>query len=148
MFALTKYYLWFFLFCFIYTMVTGVIAALIPNEIAMTLLTVPYLAAMITVLYIFLKQQRRAPTATEKKYFTIAFILLFWLFNILGILGSVIYFAQQDPTIWDNFSAYMANAQFVLIVLVMLLLLSIPLALMTFWFYGKQAQRMAGRMFG
>lgn len=148
MFRLTKYYFWFFLFCIIYTMLTGVVAAVIPNELAMVLLTVPYLAAMVSVLYIFLKQQRRAPTATEKKHFTIAYILLFWLFNIFGILSSLVYFAQQDQTIWDNFLAYMINPQFILIVLAMVLVLSIPLVLITLWFYGKQAQRMAGRMFG
>lgn len=129
-------------------MMTGVIAALIPNELAMVLLTVPYLAAMISVLYLFLKQQRRAPSATEKKYFTVAYILLFWLFNLLGMISSIFYFSQQDPSIWDNFLTYLSNFQFVSMVVGMVMVLSIPLVLITLWFYGKQAERMAQRMFG
>lgn len=148
MFALTKYYLWFLLFCFIYTMVTGVVAALIPNEIAAALITMPYLAAMITVLYLFLKQKRRAPTAIEQRHFTIAFILIFWLFNVIGVVGSVLYFAQVEPAIWTNFLMYLTQLQFVSIVIAMVIVVSIPLVLITIWFYGKQAQRMALRMFG
>lgn len=148
MFTLTRYYLWFFFFCFVYTLVTGLIAAWIPNEIAAALVTTPYLAAMITVLHIFLKRQRRAPTARERKYFTVAFITCFWLFNLIGLLASLVYFAGQDPQIWDSFLSYLGHWQFLAMALGLVLLVSVPMVLITLWFYGKQAQRMALRMFG
>lgn len=147
MFTLRRYYLWFLFFCLLYTLVTGLIAAWIPNEIAAALVTTPYLAAMITVLHIFLKKQRRAPTATERKYFTVAFLICFWLFNLLGLLGSLAYFAMDDPSLWDSFWSYLGHWPFMLIVLGMVILISIPMVLITLWFYGKQAQRMALRMF-
>jgi hypothetical protein len=127
--------------------VTGLIAVWIPNEIAAVLVTTPYLAAMITVLHIFLKRERRAPSLNERKYFTIAFIICFWIFNLLGLLASMAYFAAQDPSIWENFVAYLSHAQFLFIVLGMVVLVSIPMVLITLWFYGKQAQRMALRLF-
>ena len=43
---------------------------------------------------------------------------------------------------------YLQNTQFLLTALIMLLMLAIPLYLITYWFYGKQAQRMAAKMFG
>ena len=113
----------------------------------MFMLTFPYLASMISVLYIFLKQQGRAPTTTEKRYFAIAFILLFWLFNVLGIISSIAYFAQQAPSIWSDYLLYLQNSEFVLMILAIAVAVSIPLVLITLWFYGKQAQRMAKRMF-
>lgn len=128
-------------------MVTGVIAALIPNELAMFMLTFPYLASMISVLYIFLKQQGRAPTVIEKRYFTIAFILLFWLFNLLSIISCIAYFALETPSIWSDYLGYLHNQQFLLLILAMVVAVSIPFVLITLWFYGKQAQRMAKRMF-
>ncbi|MDQ8953758.1 ABZJ_00895 family protein [Acinetobacter rudis] len=148
MFTLSRYYLWFLFFCFVYTIVTGLIAAWIPNEIAAALVTTPYLAAMITVLHIFLKRERRAPTSSEKKYFTVVFLICFWLFNILGLLASLAYFSAQDPNVWQSFLSYLNHGQFLLMALGMVVLVSIPMVLITLWFYGKQAQRMALRLFG
>ena len=42
----------------------------------------------------------------------------------------------------------MQNLRFMLTSLLMLLLIAIPLYLISYWFYGKQAQRMALKMFG
>jgi hypothetical protein len=42
---------------------------------------------------------------------------------------------------------YLKQPQFLSIMLIMLLMLAIPLYLITYWFYGKQAQRMASKMF-
>lgn len=148
MLALSKYYLYFFLLCLIYTMIIGVVAALIPNQLAAALTALPYLGAMISVLFIFLKQQRRAPTLQEKRYFAVGYLLIFWIFNAIGIVGSVALFAQDDPQIWTDMLTYLQNSQFLILILVMALLIAIPLLLITYWFYGKQAQRMAQKMFG
>ena len=58
MVSLNKYFLWFFLLCLVLTMIAGVLAAILPNEIAGVFTALPYLLAMIIVLYRFLKQQR------------------------------------------------------------------------------------------
>ncbi|MFW2124971.1 ABZJ_00895 family protein, partial [Acinetobacter ursingii] len=71
MISLRLYYLWFFIICLVSTLVAGVLAAILPNNIAGILTAIPYLIAIIFVLFKFLKQQRRAPTATEKKKLTL-----------------------------------------------------------------------------
>ncbi len=55
---------------------------------------------------------------------------------------------MQDPEIWQNFLLYLQQPQFLSIVLIMALLIAIPLYLLTYWFYGPQARRMAQKMFG
>ena len=61
---------------------------------------------------------------------------------------TILIFSKGDPDIWQNFLLYLKNPQFMGVVLVMILLIAIPLYLLTYWFYGKQAQRMAKKMFG
>ncbi|CAB1222536.1 hypothetical protein SFB21_3145 [Acinetobacter bouvetii] len=146
--SLTRYFLWFFLFCFIFTCICGVLAALLPTGMGGILTIVPYLTAMILVLYKFLKQQQRAPTAQEQKKITLGFTLIFWGYNLAFLLLGIVLFAKNDPEIWQNFLLYLKNPQFMSIVLIMFLLVAIPLYLLTYWFYGKQAQRMAQKMFG
>lgn len=146
--SLTLYFLWFFLFCFIFTCICGVLAALLPTGMGGILTIVPYLMAMILVLYKFLKQQHRAPTDQERKKITLGFTLIFWGYNVFFLLVGLLIFAKSDPDIWQNFLLYIKNPQFMSVVLIMFLLIAIPLYILTYWFYGKQAQRMADKMFG
>ncbi|MEX7655594.1 ABZJ_00895 family protein, partial [Pseudomonas aeruginosa] len=64
---LRRYYLWFFLICFIMTLIMGVIAALLPQGVGGIVTAVPYLVAVIAVLFRFLKQEKRAPSQQERK---------------------------------------------------------------------------------
>lgn len=146
--SLTRYFLWFFLFCFIFTCICGVLAALLPTGMGGILTIVPYLMAMILVLYKFLKQQHRAPTDQERKKITLGFTLIFWGYNVFFLLVGLLIFAKSDPDIWQNFLLYIKNPQFMSVVLIIFLLIAIPLYILTYWFYGKQAQRMADKMFG
>lgn len=148
MVSLSKYFLWFFVLCLVLTMVMGLISLLVPNQIAGVLIAFPYLISMIIVLHLFLKQQKRAPTQQERKKFTIGFSLIFWGYNLVGLVGEIIYFSQQNPEVLTNFLSGLQNIQFLSISILMLLMLAIPLYLITYWFYGKQAQRMAAKMFG
>ncbi|ENU30741.1 hypothetical protein F991_01427 [Acinetobacter sp. CIP-A165] len=148
MISLRLYYLWFFIICLISTLLAGVLAAILPNSIGGILTALPYLIAIIFVLFKFLKQQQRAPSTQEKKRLTLAFTLIFWGYNILGLLLGLFIFARKDPEVWQNFLLYLQQPKFLLTVLAMWLMLAIPLFLITYWFYGKQAQRMAHKMFG
>jgi hypothetical protein len=103
---------------------------------------------MIMVLFKFLKQQRRAPTVQEKKYFALGLSLIFWGYNALGFVIGLVIFARKAPEIWQNFLLYLKQPQFLFTVLAMWLMIAIPLYLITYWFYGAQAQRMAKKMFG
>lgn len=146
--SLSRYFLWFFCFCFIFTCICGVLAALLPTGMGGILTIIPYLAAMILVLYKFLKQQQRAPSPTEQKKITLGFSLIFWGYNLAFLLLGIVLFSKADTEVWQNFLLYVKNPQFMSIVLIMFLLVAIPLYLLTHWFYGKQAQRMAKKMFG
>ncbi|CAG67816.1 conserved hypothetical protein; putative membrane protein [Acinetobacter baylyi ADP1] len=145
--ALRRYYLWFFLICFILTLIGGVIAAVLPAGMGGIVTAIPYLVAMIVVLFQFLKREQRAPTQQERKKLTLGFTLIFWGYNFLGVLLGLVIFARQDAEIFQNFLLYLQQPQFITIALIMILLLAIPLYLITYWFYGKQAQRMADKMF-
>ena len=148
MVSLSKYFLWFFVLCLVLTVIMGLISLIVPNQVAGILIAFPYLISMIIVLHLFLKQQKRAPTEQEKKKFTIGFSIIFWSYNLAGLIGEVLYFSRQNPEILTNFLAGIQNIQFLMISIVMLLMLAIPLYLITYWFYGKQAKRMATKMFG
>ncbi|WP_038343305.1 ABZJ_00895 family protein [Acinetobacter sp. A47] len=147
MISLRLYYLWFFIICLASTLIAGVLAAILPNSIGGVLTAVPYLIAIIAVLFKFLKQQRRAPTPQEKKRLSIGFSLIFWGYNALGLLLGLFLFARKDPEIWQNFLLYLKQPPFVLTVLAMWFVIAVPLFLITYWFYGPQAQRMAHKMF-
>lgn len=75
------------------------------------------------------------------------FTLIFWTYNILGVVGGLALFARNDPDVWQNFMLYLQQANFISLILILLLILAIPLYLITWWFYGKQAQRMAAKMY-
>ncbi|MCU4391905.1 ABZJ_00895 family protein [Acinetobacter courvalinii] len=147
MISLRLYYLWFFIICLVSTLIAGVLAAILPNSLGGVLTAIPYLIAIIFVLFKFLKQQRRAPNAQEKKRLSIGFSLIFWGYNACGLLLGLYIFARKDPEIWQNFLLYLKQPQFLLAVLGMWLVIALPLFLITYWFYGPQAQRMATKMF-
>ena len=148
MVSLKKYYLWFFLLCLGLTLIAGVVAALLPPQVAGIVTALPYMIAMIFVLNLFIKQQCRAPTDQERKKFTLAYTLIFWGYNIAGVLFGILMFARKDPEVWQNFVLYMTNGKFLSLTIIMIMILAIPLYLITYWFYGKQAQRMAAKKFG
>lgn len=148
MVSLSKYFLWFFVLCLVLTVIMGLISLIVPNQIAGILVAFPYLISMIVVLHLFLKQQKRAPTEQEKKKFAIGFSIIFWGYNLVGLVGEVLYFSRQSPEILTNFLSGLQNIQFLTVAIVILLMLAIPLYFITYWFYGKQAKRMAKKMFG
>lgn len=148
MLSLNKYYLYFFLSCLTFTIVSGMLAPMIPNAIAQVLIALPYIIAMITVLYIFLKQQFRAPTQSERVRLSIGYTIVLVVFNVLGVAFGAYVAAQQDPQIWQDFLFYIQNKQFLMLVLPIICLLLMFFFLLTYWFHGKQAQRMAKKMFG
>ncbi|WP_299149898.1 ABZJ_00895 family protein [uncultured Acinetobacter sp.] len=148
MVPLTRYFLWFFFLCFVFTCICGVLAALLPTGMGAILTIVPYLVAMIWVLFKFLKQQRRAPSATERKKFSLGFSLIYWGYNLAFLILGIVIATRSNPNAWQDFLLYLQQPQFVSIVVIMFLLIAIPLYLLTYWFYGKQAQRMAVKISG
>lgn len=146
--SLTRYFVIFFLICLVLSCICGVLAALLPMGVGGILTAVPYIVAMIWVLFMFLKRNQRAPTQPERKKITLGFTAIFWLYNIAFQLLGVALFAINDPMIWQNFLLYLKQPQFMSLILIMCLLLAIPLYLLTYWFYGPQAKRMANKMFG
>ena len=148
MILLRIYFIWFFVICLVATLLFGILAAILPSNISGVLTAIPYLVAMILVLYKFLKQQRRAPTVPEKKKIALGLSLIFWGYNALGFMVGLVIFARKDPEVWQNFLLYLKQPQFLFTVLAMWLMIAIPLYLITYWFYGAQAQRMAKKMFG
>lgn len=146
--SLKKYYAWFLLFCFLTTCVSGVLATILPNSLAFVLMVFPYLVAMIGVLYIFLKQQRRAPTRTERNRFSIFFNIIFWLFNLTGFFLGLLWASFSQPQIWQYTIGMLFQPSTLFICALFFFVIATPLYVVTFWFYGKQAQRMAIKMFG
>jgi uncharacterized membrane protein len=122
------------------------LAALLPVGLGGLLTAVPYLIAMISVLYLFLKKHKRAPTQSERKKFTLGFSLIFWGYNVGFLILGLVIFAQNSPNIWQDFLQYLREPQFMALVLIMFLLIAIPLYVLTYWFYGKQAERMVQKM--
>lgn len=147
MVALTRYFIWFFVICLIFTCICGVLAALMPTGMGAILTIVPYLIAMVWVLFKFLKQQHRAPTQAERQKITLGFSVIYWLYNLCFLLLGIVIASRSNPNAWQDLTLYLQNTQFLMIMLIMFLLIAIPLYLLTYWFYGKQAQRMAEKMF-
>ena len=146
--SLTRYFFLFFVICLLMSCVCGVLAALLPLGVGGILTAVPYIVAMVWVLYIFLKRNQRAPTQAERKKITLGYTLIFWSYNIAFQILGVAIFAIKDPEVWQNFMLYLQQPNFMSLVVIMGLLLAIPLYLLTYWFYGAQAKRMSFKMFG
>ena len=141
--SLTRYFIWFFTFCFVFTCICGVLAALMPQGMGAILTIVPYLIAMVWVLFKFIKQQRRAPTLSERRKFTLGFTVIYWGYNLLFLVLGIYIASRSNPSVWSDLALYLQNVQFISIVVIMFLLIAIPLYVLTYWFYGKQAERMA-----
>lgn len=144
--SLLKYNVWFLLLCIGLTLIAGVVAVFLPPSLAGVVTAMPYLIAMIIVLYLFIHQQQRAPTQQERKKFTLSFTLIFWVMNFAGVFLGVVIASMNDPEVWPTFLAFMSNGKFISLSLIMVMLLAIPLYLITYWFYGPQAQRMANKI--
>ena len=112
MISLRLYYIWFFIICLLATLIAGILAAILPNSVGGVLTAIPYLIAIIFVLFRFLKKQRRAPTPQEKKRLTLGFTLIFWGYNACGLLLGLFIFARKDPEIWQNFLLYLKNINY------------------------------------
>jgi len=119
MISLRLYYIWFFIICFTATLLVGVLAAILPNSIGGVLTAIPYLIAIIVILFKFLKKQRRAPTPQERKRLSIGFSLIFWGYNVCGLLFGLFIFARKDPEVWQNFLLYLKQPAFLLSILAM-----------------------------
>lgn len=145
--SLKPYFVYFLLWLFAFTCVFGVLAALLPSVVGGVLSAMPFLIAMMMLLFRFLKREQRAPNPVEHKRLCLGLSAIFWLFNLVGILLSMWLVSQQNHSIMSTVMLYLKQPQFVATVLIFWLLLAVPLYLINYWFYGKQAQRMAKKMF-
>ncbi|OAL76266.1 hypothetical protein AY606_13205 [Acinetobacter sp. SFB] len=129
-------------------MLAGIVAGFLPNIVGQVLTAFPYLIAMILVLFKFIRNEQRAPTQMERNRFSLIFVLIFFLYNyVFAIFGPLIFNFSQSGIfeLWLNF---VSQSEFQLMLISRLLIFMIPFYLISFWFYGKQADRMAKKMFG
>ena len=145
--ALKRYYLAFLFWCIVLTCIFGVVAALVPQGLGGIFTAIPYLLALVVVVFRFLKREQRAPNKTEHKRLTLGFTLIFWGLNLVGMFLALYLFSRQDHSVSANFWLYLQQPRFVATALSLWLLLAIPLYLLTYWFWGPQAKRMAAKMF-
>lgn len=145
--GLSKYFLRFFIYCIVFTMIVGVIAALLPRAIAQILTAFPFLIAMIMVLYHFLKTEKRAPTLSERNKISLGYAAIFFFYNICFALLGPLIFNWQTEKFFNIWLSFITNKTFILQLIAQLMMYMIPLYVITFWFYGKQSQRMAEKMF-
>ncbi len=142
-----RYFLRFFLYLVLFTMVIGVVAALLPQGVGQILTAFPFLISMLLLLFRFLKQERRAPTQQERNRFSFIYVLIFFLYNyIFAVLGPLI-FNLSLPNIFELWLQQAFDGQFQALLISRLLIFMIPFYLIVFWFYGPQAKRMAAKMF-
>ena len=131
----------------LFTMVIGVVAALLPQGVGQILTAFPFLISMLLLLFRFLKQERRAPTQQERNRFSFIYVLIFFLYNyIFAVLGPLI-FNLSLPNIFELWLQQAFDGQFQALLISRLLIFMIPFYLIVFWFYGPQAKRMAAKMF-
>ena len=142
-----RYFLRFFLYLVLFTMVIGVVAALLPQGVGQILTAFPFLISMLLLLFRFLKQERRAPTQQERNRFSFIYVLIFFLYNyVFAVLGPLI-FNLSLPNIFELWLQQAFDGQFQALLISRLLIFMIPFYLIVFWFYGPQAKRMAEKMF-
>ena len=128
-------------------MLAGILAALFPTEVGQVLTAFPFLIAMILVLLRFLKNEQRAPSTIERNCFSLLYVVIFFLFNyIFAVIGPLI-FNLSLPNILSIWWKAATDAQFQMSLITHLLIFMIPFYLISFWFYGPQAKRMAAKMF-
>lgn len=145
--ALRPYYLAFLIWCIVFTMIFGVLAAIVPQGLGGIFTAIPYLLALVVVVFRFLKREQRAPSKAEHKRLTLGLTLIFWGLNLVGMLLAVYLFSRQDHSVSANFWLYLQQPRFLATALSLWLLLAIPLYVLTYWFWGPQAKRMAAKMF-
>ena len=75
-----QYLLRFFIYLVLFTMLVGVIAALLPQGMGQVLTAFPFLISIILLLFHFLKRERRAPSAVERNRFSLIYVLIFFLY--------------------------------------------------------------------
>ena len=144
---MSKYFLRFFIYLVLFTMLAGILAALFPTEVGQVLTAFPFLIAMILVLLRFLKNEQRAPSTIERNRFSLLYVVIFFLFNyIFAVIGPLI-FNLSLPNILSIWWKAATDAQFQMSLITHLLIFMIPFYLISFWFYGPQAKRMAAKMF-
>ena len=145
---MSKYFLRLFIYLVLFTMLAGIIAGFLPNVVGQVLTAFPYLIAMILVLFKFIRNEQHAPTQTERNRFSLIFVLIFFLYNyVFAIFGQLIFNFRQ-PNIFELWWNFVSQSEFQLLLISRLLIFMIPFYLISYWFYGKQAQRMAKKMFG
>ncbi len=145
--VLSKYFLRFFLYCVVLTMIFGFIAALVPNSVARLFTAFPFLIAMVLVLYHFIKKEQRAPTRLERNKISLGLILIFFFYNICFALLGPLLFNWQVENIISIWLSSIGQKEFLFQLIAQLMMYMIPLYVITWWFYGKQAQRMAAKMY-
>ncbi|MBP7782986.1 MAG: ABZJ_00895 family protein [Acinetobacter sp.] len=144
---MSKYFLRFFIYLVLFTMLAGILAALFPKEVGQVLTAFPFLIAMILVLFRFLKNEERAPSNMERNHFSLLYVVIFFLFNyVFAVIGPLI-FNLNLPNILSVWWKAAIDAQFQISLITHLLIFMIPFYLISFWFYGPQAKRMAAKMF-
>lgn len=141
------YFLRFFIYLVLFTLLAGIVSALLPNIVGQIITAFPFLIAMILVLFRFLKQQHRAPTIKERNQFSLIFVVIFFLYNYIFAVFGPLLFNFRVPNVMELWYQQAWNQDFQLLLLSKLLIFMIPFYLVTFWFYGLQAKRMAAKMF-
>ena len=142
-----QYFLRFFIYLVLFTLVAGLIAAFLPNVVGQIITAFPFLIAMILVLFRFLKQNRRAPTTKERNRFSLVYVLIFFLYNyIFAVFGPLLANVKLENVL-NLWMEHALNPNFQSLLVSKLLIFMIPFYLITYWFYGPQAQRMAAKMF-
>lgn len=126
----------------------GVIAALTPSFVGQVLTAFPFLIAMIVVLFHFIRKQQRAPTNAERNKIALGFSLIFFSYNMLFALLGPLIFNWKEDNIVQVWLQFITHKQFLFQLIAQLMMYMIPLYIITFWFYGKQSQRMADKILG
>ena len=128
-------------------MLAGIVAALLPNVVGQIITAFPFLIAMILVLFRFLKQQQRAPNNQQRNLFSLIYVVIFFLYNYIFAVFGPLLFNLNIPNVLELWAEQAFNSDFQLLLVSKLLIFMIPFYLVTFWFYGPQAKRMAAKMF-
>lgn len=128
-------------------MLAGIVAALLPNVVGQIITAFPFLIAMILVLFRFLKQQQRAPSNQQRNLFSLIYVVIFFLYNYIFAVFGPLLFNLNIPNVLELWAEQAFNSDFQLLLVSKLLIFMIPFYLVTFWFYGPQAKRMAAKMF-
>ena len=144
---MSKYFLRFFIYLVAFTMLAGILAALLPQGIGQVLTAFPFLMSSVLLLFHFLKRERRAPSNSERNRFSLIYVLIFFLYNyVFAVVGPLI-FNLNIPNVLNVWFEQAFDLEFQLMLISRLLIFMIPFYIVVFWFYGPQAKRMTAKMF-